>query len=48
MPSSGKFLSLGDQKRKSNGTHTKDFCEENGLKSLDFQEFFFSSWNHGV
>jgi hypothetical protein len=43
MPGSGKFLSLGD-KRKSNGTHhTKDFCEENGLKSLDFKDSSSSS-----
>jgi hypothetical protein len=38
MPSSGKFLVT---KEKSNGTHTKDFCEENGLKVTRFSGFFF-------
>ncbi len=35
-----KFSPLGD-KKKSNVTHTKDLCEKNSPKSLDFEEFFF-------
>ncbi len=36
----GKFSSLGD-KITSSATHTKDFCEKNGLKLPDCEEFFF-------
>jgi hypothetical protein len=36
----GEFLPFGDPKKNSNATHTKDFCENNGLgqSCKDFEE----------